>query len=399
MPSTTVAGFSRRALDRAVGAAFDKLASDERARRTFTDLLGSVRRSSSRVFDAPLRDHEHPGVDALMNLARFEDAWRRPAAAWPGSDGSWPVVVHALASHLVAEYPVPRFLASAWFANGAFGEDQRRWFIEHAAGAPFRALSLPVPLTRRMEHHFLHSPDHLSIGQALHRAELIAIGAHDALIAEVLATTASGDLEHGDFWREIWRFLVTNRRDLSAGDAYGMVDFIHTIRHESTRVETGTGPVDQPPPLPDFSVKGRTVESLRRLMDAWSNRRPLGDVRARWTPSPQRALTLEIHRTDRESPTIWQIVELTDSRQLEDEGVELRHCVGGYTRFCWSGWSRIWSLRRRRTGDWRSIATIEVDPPTRTIVQVKGFRNRQPPRGVMRIVRSWAKCQGLRVNL
>ena len=60
----------------------------------------------------------------------------------------------------------------------------------------------------------------------------------------------------------------------------------------------------------------------------------------------------------------------------------MRHCVAAYLSRCLSGQSTIWSLRRRVVHPEgaslpRSMLTIELDPRSATIVQVRGFANQR----------------------
>jgi hypothetical protein len=96
---------------------------------------------------------------------------------------------------------------------------------------------------------------------------------------------------------------------------------------------------------------------------------------------------------------VWIIVELADSRALFDEGRRMRHCVATYTRRCIARRSSIWSLRQRCADDGttRSVLTIEVQPATRAIVQLKTYANGRPSQPQLELVRQWAAREGLRL--
>jgi hypothetical protein len=98
-----------------------------------------------------------------------------------------------------------------------------------------------------------------------------------------------------------------------------------------------------------------------------------------------------------EPPITWELTELTNSAQLRAEGVALQHCVASYSHACWRGASRIWSLRRRRDVNVRSIVTLEVNPSRRTIVQARGFRNRHASGKALQLVQAWAARENLRL--
>jgi hypothetical protein len=97
------------------------------------------------------------------------------------------------------------------------------------------------------------------------------------------------------------------------------------------------------------------------------------------------------------------VVELLDTDQLVREGHAMHHCVATYAYRCVKGTSAIWSLRRRGLGDDelagagkdRSVLTIEVDPRTATIVQLRGPANQRAYGWPLELVRMWAARERL----
>lgn len=172
----------RQQTDRAISQAYARLASDAIAQATFDALLYGARNRATRVLDAPVVNGHHPGVEALVNLSRFRWAHARAVADWPGTSASWRPAVCSLVQHSIGKYTVPAFLAASWYAtDDPYAEKKREWFVAHARGASFRSLDLPIDMTRKMEHIFLLSRDHLTIEHAMRRAELLALGAPDEL--------------------------------------------------------------------------------------------------------------------------------------------------------------------------------------------------------------------------
>ena len=387
--------------DRALSQVYARLAADARALMAFDSLLHAVRRKAPKILDAPDLDGCHGGVQALVNLASFTGQYVRTIEAWPGCAGSWRPGIDSLAQHLLAKYPVPRFLSAAWYAaNDRYADAKRRWFVAHAAGRAFRSLGLPIRLTRRMEHIFLRSRDHFSIEYALRRAELLGLGADETLTHEVLAVRPALDLDHGDFWRTAWRFLIANTSAIETAQVGPIVEFLQAIRHERVAIETLDGIVFREPPQPHFSLRGRTARSVVRLMEAWHRQLGLVTGGLTWAPSRQRPLVLEAKQDEAMAPPIvWEMTELTNSEQLRAEGVALRHCVASYSYHCWRGGSRIWSLRRRGASSVRPIATVEVNPARKTIVQARGYRNRRPSARALQLLQVWAAREQLRLAL
>jgi PcfJ-like protein len=387
--------------DRAISQAYARLAANTLASATFRELLHCVRNRAPRLLDAPVVNDHHPGVEALANLSRFASAHVRPTTDWPGTSASWRGAVCSLAEHLVCTYAVPAFLAASWYAiDDAYAERKREWFVAHSRGASFRSLDLPIEMTRKMEHIFLASRDHLAIEHAMRRAELLALGASDELVQTVLATRSATHLRNGGFWRTVWRFLIANASAIDPAQIRPMIDFIHAIRHERVAVETPDGFVLRDPPQPSFSMKGRTVQSMLRLMLDWHRCLGLANGGLTWAPSRLQPMLIEEPPQDPSAPpVVWQLMELTNGAQLRTEGTALHHCVASYGDRCWRGASRIWSLRILRGENVRRVLTIEVDMKRRAVIQARGWGNRAPSRKPLRLLHDWTVRERLRLAI
>src|SRR5579863_2423401 len=122
--------YHKQQTDHAVREAYGRLATDVAAAAAFHELLYWARKRAPRLFEAPVLNGYHPGVEALVNLSRFGSAHIRQAAEWTGTMSSWRLAVSSLAHHLVCKYEVPVFLASSWYAIEDAGEDKKRcWYV------------------------------------------------------------------------------------------------------------------------------------------------------------------------------------------------------------------------------------------------------------------------------
>jgi hypothetical protein len=309
--------------------------------------------------------------------------------------------VSSLAHHLICKYEVPVFLASSWYSTEDATQDKKRgWFVAHARGASFRSLDLPIVMTRRMEHIFLASHDHLAIEHAIRRAELLALGVPAGFVQAVLSTRLATDLSNGMFWRTFWSFLIANAGTIDPAEIGPMIDFIQAIRHDRVAMETPDGMVELDPPQPTFSIKGRTVQSVLRLMRDWHRSLGVGSAGRAWTPSSLQPMLLEEPSQDTSvPPRRWQIMELTNSAQLRAEGAALNHCVASYADRCCRGMSRIWSLRLWQGEMIHHAVTIEVDPKRRAVVQARGRANRAASGKPLRLLQDWAARERLHLAI
>lgn len=393
----------KKRTDQAVSQVYEDRSKDPRMLARFAALLRLARERTSLLTHPTVQGSRVLEIEALNNLASFDTAYLRPTHSWQGLRGSSICVISSLANHLLSRYPAPTFLASVWLGDESqYSLRKRSWFVAHAAGARFRSLDLPMNMTRKMERRFLESPDHLSIEQAIRRAELLSLGASSELVGAVLRTRLGRDLDNGDFWRSLMELFVLAGPTLELEDVGPIVDFLQFVRHETIEIQTDSGVVFRAPPQPNFSLRGRTPASLLRLVDRWHE--SLGRARTAnlsWEPSRYEPMVIEDRLPDSDTPPVlWEFVELTNSGDLRLEGASLRHCVATYAYHCSRGRSRIWSLRRRsRSHRARSVMTIEIDPRTNTVVEARGFRNSRPSRKALRLLHLWAAGTNLRVGV
>jgi len=391
---------ARRDLDTAIRAGFLALSDDPAASAVYTQLLTLARERSTLLRPIRHRELRNGAALALQNLARHHQQFLAPPDTWPGGVGSVHELVHSLAQHLLARYPVPALLASAWLEDGADGHEAQRWFVAHAAGRRFRDIEdMPLQLTRRMEHILLTSPPHLPLRAALRRAELLGLDAPPALVDTVLRSELAQDLGEGEFWRSALHFFIHHWEALGPEQVHTIVDFLYAVRIRSAQVATRDGMISQPPPQPGFSLAGRTPQSLNRLVDAWHQALGRGRATGRsWAPSGMSGLHYVDTPEAGNAPAFWQIDELLHSGELVAEGRVLRHCVASYERRCLYGTSSIWSLRRQvEDAPPRSLLTIEVHPQTRTIVQIRGYRNQRASDHPRQILALWARQERLTI--
>jgi hypothetical protein len=383
----------RLACDAALRRAFATLV-DPAERAAFGRLLALVRARSDLMAAAPRVIDRAPRfrqVEAVRNLARHHRELRGSLDDWAGARGHPLAIVASLARAAFDGYPTPRFLASVWFGgDGEAEREPRRWFVAIASGRSVRGLGLPVALTRRMAHVFLTTADHVEVLPALRRAEVRGLGGTEALADAVVATRLGGDFADGELWRTVLAWLVRCGDAVDLAQVGPVIDYVDGLRR---------GVVASGPRATTLSLRGRTFASVMRDVAGWHRalglRRGRGSwPRSRWQPYHTEAAQPDGRRVH------WDLVELFDRDRLRHEGRAMHHCVAGYGNSCAEGRSSIWSLHRRvdtpeSVGVARSWLTVEVDPRTATIVQVRGFANRRAHGHAAGLVRAWAAREQL----
>jgi len=310
-------------------------------------------------------------------------AWVRPAAGWHPLGKGRNRRLQSLVDHLLVRFPVPRFLYSAFQATREPSDpclDDGRLFAHLAAGGSMREAVarhwVPLPLTRRMSHHFLQAPPTASIALAARLAQVGACGG-PAWLAGALVAALDERSRPGSrsFW---WKAVdwFCRQPDLTASEVGPLVDYLaHALNGN-----------------PDYTLDGRTLVSVRRAMEAWhvelSHIRRLEGLR--FEPSADLSPGRWLRRTrvgEALQEELWTMDEILCSRDLVHEGTAMRHCVASYVDDIRTGECSIWSLRC----DGQRVLTVEVMSARRLIVQARRWSNHPPKAVDLAFLKRWAR--------
>lgn len=303
----------------------------------------------------------------------------------------------AAARHLFARYAVPSHLERIWIEPGGLDPAEatlrRRWYVAAARGDSLYKAGASEWLSRKEVHAFLNAPEGLSFEEAFWQAITLGM-TDDPALAMRIARSRIARMPRAElgFWREAVRFFCANPAGREEID--DLCDYIVAARQR----ERG------------FSLKGRTLASLRRLSAEWHRdvtavarieamrRRFAGPEAARetrwagsrlqnwsWQPPGKEA------RARREE---FVMVQLTSAEDLVAESRAMHHCVWTYAGKCIAGHASIWSLRRKAGRDASRLLTIELDRDDRA-VQIRGFGNRLASADETKVLDRWAQARGV----
>jgi hypothetical protein len=339
---------------------------------------------------------------ALLALSAHHRGWLRPLDEWVSPEGDADDQFAGLARHLFALYDVPRFLDAAWMEGlTPDGVVHQGWYSHVAAGGSIRtAKGLPLPMTRRMAHHFVTAPDDFDIPAAIRYAQVLGLGGDERLARSLLATRIGTSFRDDDFWETVIRWFIahTGLDTLHHGP---IIDYLHEQRFVPSVINPSSRLRGQPRqpllvvPQPNLTMKGRTPEALLRAVERWHRR--LGSERPavgmEWRPSGIAPL---VHRVGEGADRrVYETSELIGTEELQEEGASMRHCVATYWNLCASGQSSIWSLTMEDTlGRVERLLTLEVRNGQRMIVQARGEANRPPTSEELHVLALWGEAGG-----
>lgn len=339
---------------------------------------------------------------ALIALSVHWRDWLRPPEDWEPQGDTPAERFASLARHLFALYDIPEFMDAAWKGGlSAEGVRFQGWFKHLGHGGSIRtADDLPLPMTKRMAHHFLETPADCGILPAFRRAQVLALGGDERLARAVIASRIATDFAEDEFWGTVFRWLI-DHPSVSPSDYGPILDFLHEQRYVPSvpnRAGRACGQRRQSllvPPQPNLCMKGRTPASLLRDVEAWHKRQ--GSERKAtgldWKPSGIAPFTLRGGEgIDRKT---YAVTELICDAELEEEGSAMGHCVATYRMLCWMGRSSIWSLTVEDSiGRTQRLLTLQIRNEDRALIQARGVSNRVVNAEEVRILRRWEDLGG-----
>ena len=371
---------------RTISAAFESSI----APQVFLKLLLHLEDNSDLLKDATY-------IQGIAALANHHENWLRSPETWKIKKHNRDRQFSELARHLLAAYEVPFFMDSVWF-NG--NVTHQNWFKHIGTGQNIRtARDMPIPLTKKMAHHFLKAPRHYTIEEALRWGQVHALGGDKYLTDALRGTRLTQTFSNDNFWINVIRFFIANPM-LDVSHANPIIDYIWHQKYENQRVFVERGIAREiGPAQPNFSMRGRTPETLLRQVEAWHGElgREAKGGELEWFGSEIGEFhTLEGSEEAR-NMKFWSIRELLSSDELIDESRALKHCVSTYARSCHTGRSSIWSMEIEDENGRRKILTIEVAPQAKVIRQVRGKQNRSATPKEKDLLGRWAEQEGLRL--
>jgi len=330
-------------------------------------------------------------LNAFVNLANDYYLWINDPEDFVALKTSIIDSVYDLVRFLVINYEVPYCLNKVWLMDNSYRTDKKEkkllmsWFYNVGLGKNIRKQKgLYVHLTKKQAHFLYSVPKKLSIKESFRYAQLMGLGFRADVIKGIMDTPLGKNFEDEEFWITVMHFFANNSF-LSVSKYIDIYDFISATKYGKFRRGERVEPEN-----PNFSIKGRTVESVLQLTEEWSNR--IARERNWMIPGiPERWKSSSIKPYENDG---INIVELSSHMDLIEEGRRMHHCVRTYARDCAAGVISIFSMRN----DDKSLVTIEVCLESCRVVQAKSYCNYEPNEDQIKLIFEWAKLNKLEVS-
>lgn len=327
--------------------------------------------------------NENKIMEALYQVFRYRSNWIRPFNEWKPQTKNIDRQFSSLLRHLFTKYKLPLFLDSVWHDRTYHStEDSINWFLHIASGKNIRkAEKLPVALTKTMAHLFMEAPSSYNILQALRYGQVLGMGGDKHLVNTLTQTFLGRRFEQEDFWETVIHFFIQNPF-LDRNQLGPILDYLQNQKFGLNA------------PQPNLSMKGRNPQLLLDSVQAWHKdlQKARGNGHKQWEPSGITDFLKE--EKSGGSIGIWTVTEMTNSTELNKDSRSLHHCVSSYAFSCMQKRCTIFSIKFNN----ERVATIEVIPQSKSIVQARQKYNAPLEPRTRQIMTEWASNAGLKIS-
>lgn len=316
-------------------------------------------------------------IHVLCNIAGAYEYWINDIYDWKPVSRQKYLQLGEMIDFLFCKYPVPDFLYKAFDSNG--NKLFVKWLIHLGRGGKLKDLeNVPLPLTNKGLHYFMQAPAKFSVAQALRWAQVRSLNGSDYLADRIVHTwLGTKPYDDEEFWSEFIQKVISGGM-FDIDELGGLIDYVREERRNNS----------------SYSLKGRTLFSLLRRSEEWHNRGYSKSSGAtEWKSSGIYGYEME------KDGIVIKVEELTEHKHLVNESRTMKHCVQTYSYYCSQGLSTIFSMRSYIKGVLlETMATIEVNLQSGTIVQAKGKMNRPISAPAKKLMETWAAKERLEIS-
>ena len=362
------------------------------------DLIDSLKRTGDQVRKDFFKDlilfldskncdglmQDRNAMFALYLLSGLRTDFERDFKTWKKRSANSQKQLISFVNHCLAKYPVPAILEHSWFTPK---NKYVRWYMITARGGSLRKEAyMPFPMTKKMQHWFFQADPKWTMNEALRWAQVIGLGSSREL-AEILRGSLLGrnDFEVEDYWSTVIHFFIRSNHTVAITEAAvnRILDYLNYCRYEDELI----------------MMKGRSFRTLIRDANRWHEQMAKADgpgQYAEWDSC--RIDGIDLRKGTGEKKRVFRFEEITNSRDLYREGKVMQHCVFSYLKDCCRGRSAIYSLNvTDYLGVSKKLATIEIEPTTKRVVQAYGKFNQILNKESMYALKHWSEHSRLKV--
>lgn len=337
-------------------------------------------------------------VDGIVSIPEIFNDWEiRNKEDWKATSHNIEKQQISYIKHLFVKYPVPNFFYELFIdkydkhkrhqrVRGGYTIQEQialNWFLIIAQGGSFKK-EASTYFTSKEAHLYLNAPNCYNWKQNFWWTKCKAAGIHDKFIRVLIDREfALKDIEKDIIFEKYYKYFILffnkYQEEMDKDTLVEILDYLRFMRAHDYK----------------YTLKGRTLGSVIKQSNAWhrqSHKLTNGGF-VTWKGSGFRPWTHRINNR------LWEVKELTDSKELYKEGQVQKHCVGSYVRYCTNNTSFIFTVDSAQivyediTLEKEKHITLEVRGGR--VVQMRGKFNRTPTKEEKDVIRIWAGSNGL----
>jgi hypothetical protein len=281
-------------------------------------------------------------------------------------------------------YSIPMFLYEALLVNVTYAPLAHRLAQGVSVYKALVALKPELKFTRKQAHLLSKAPAKATPTQAFWWCKARSLGLHANKaweLSEALTQAHFRVESQTEFWESVLIWFVNH--EVPVADAGPFIDFFaDTLRRD-----------------PNWSIKGRTVISITRLVTEWhaTLSKKAGGPLVEWESSGLAGFSTS--REEYDDTIFYEIKELTNSKDLATEGKVMGHCVYSYLPLVQKGQCFIFHLRKgsNLSGEMlnpKIVATIRLNQ-NGDLVEARGKHNALLSSEHRHIIKQWAQAVGI----
>jgi hypothetical protein len=342
--------------------------------------------------------------DNVVALKAIVDLYKdriRDIEDWKPKKRNPHTLLSDLLNHLFAKYPVPEFLVKGFTK---YDINSILLYTHIGAGMAIKKFELMpnLVLNNKCYHHLQTTPDFCTFNEAFRRAQIISMGGNNNLFVTLMNTKLNIitnnkiTIEQDQFWITVIKFFIDNTM-IEPDKIHEIIDYIYDQKFVNKRIQQPDGSYKNEPQQPNFTIKGRTPMSLINQSDEWHRLASINAKRAQNQTEWEPVEINDFHLTKHDSK--YDIIQLTKTKELIQEGNAMHNCVATYASACIKGYCSIFSLRYTNFNEAHfksSYVTIEVR--NKQIVQIRARYNKKPDQYHLNLIKSWADQNKLSIS-
>ena len=339
-------------------------------------------------------------LQALHSIIYYKNYFIRSIEEWEPKFTNPDRQLSILLKHLFIKYKVPDFLEKGFY--GGMNIEMIELYLHIGLGKSFKKFPLvpALKLNNKVYHYLLNTPSHFTYFEAFRRAQILSIGGTERLVTAFLRSKLSDRKteKQEDFWYTVIQAFIDVPM-LNMDKIPEVIDYINNQKYEAS-LKYGQMII----PMPNFSMKGRTIISLVEKSDKWHAEQ----TRARgiWKNSTFQkwdaigirdySKDAKISAGNTKIDTVYKIKQLLTSDEVREEGRRMRNCVASYISSCVNKSCAIFSVQDLILEG--RYATIEIR--THEIKQVREQSNKRISKTsfIYKIIMEWVDREKLTIS-